>query len=229
FHRSKPQIVELPASAFEHNLRRVVVDLKIDDEGRINGEGTMELEGHQAWRYLRWKEDADATTEAWQEHLAGKFEGYEVEDVQVEERIRDQYLRVGWSLRQREEDVLGDEVIVQPSLPVGPITQPFSLPPHLRNTPVQLSYGKRDDLVMTLSWPAGWEIDLLPETMSHEGPAGKVDCRVEADESGGRLTFRRRFDLVERDFRDRDSYGVLRDLYEQAAKADAQNLVLVRD
>jgi hypothetical protein len=138
-------------------------------------------------------------------------------------------VRVGWSLRQRDENVLGDEVSVRPSLPIGPVTQPFTLPTHLRLTPVQLIFTRRDDLVMTLQWPEGWEVDLLPGEVIYDGPAGKVEQNVEPDESAGKLTYRRRFDVIEQDFRTPEAYGVLRELYEQAVKADVQNLVLVRD
>lgn len=229
FHHGKPEIVDLPSSSYEQNRRRAVIDLRIDENGRIVGEGTLELDGHQAWRYLRWKDDDEATQEAWREHLTEEFAGYDVDSVKVEEQIDDQHLRVGWSLRQREEDLLGDEVTVQPALPVGPITQPFTLPAHLRRTPVRLLYGRRDEVVTTLTWPQGWQVDLLPEDSSFSNAAGKIESRLENDEATGKIVFRRSFAITEREFNNSDAYGVLRDLYEQAAKADAQNLVLVRD
>ena len=46
---------------------------------------SQELEGHQAWRYLHWKDDDAATADAWQEHLKKSFDGFDVSDVTVEE------------------------------------------------------------------------------------------------------------------------------------------------
>ncbi len=228
FHRTKPEIVDLPATPYADNLRRAVVDLEVDGEGRVAGRGSLELDGHRAWRYLRWKDDAEATTEAWQEHLEERFSGYHVSDVEVEEDVRRQHLRVGWSLRQRDEEVLGDEVTVAPARPLV-ASQPYTLTPEQRKTPVQILYGRRDELVTTLTWPAGWEVDAMPEEASHGGLAGKVEVRVERDESQGKLTFRRRFELPERELVGRDTYAALRALYQQASKSDAQSVVLVRD
>ncbi len=228
FHKSKPEIVELPAAPFADNLRRVVVDLEVDAEGRVTGRGSLELDGHQAWRYLRWKDDAEATAEAWQEYLEKRFSGYDVSEVEVEEEVRRQHLRVGWSLAQRDEEVLGDEVTVAPARPLV-ASQPFTLTPEQRKTPVQTLYGRRDELVTTLTWPAGWEVDVVPEEASHSGAAGEVEWRVEHDESQGKITFRRRFELPERELVGRDKYAALQSLYEQASKSDAQDVVLVRD
>jgi hypothetical protein len=205
-----------------------VVDLEVDEEGRVRGHGSEELDGHQAWRYLRWKDDDAATAEAWQEHLEERFDGYDVSDVEVEEDVRRQHLRVGWSMRQRDEEVLGDEAAILPSQPLT-ASQPFTLPPERRQTPVQMSFGWRDDLVTTVTWPAGWKLDARPEARSHEGPAGKIERTVEIDESQRTITVRRRFELAEREFFGREAYAIVRELFEQASTADAQGLVLVRD
>ncbi len=228
FHKSKPEIVELPVTPNEQNLRRVTVDLEIDGEGRVHGRGSQELEGHQAWRFLRWKDDPESTAEAWSERLEKRFAGYDVSEVEVEEDVRRQHLRVGWSMRQRDEEVLGDEATILPSRPLA-TRQIFSLSPDHRQTPVQMSFGRLDDLVTTVKWPAGWTLDASPEDMSHGSPAGRFECQVEPGEGGGSITVRRRFELAEREFFGREAYGGLRELYERASKADAQGLVLVRD
>ncbi len=231
FHKSKPEIVDLPISPIERNLRRVSVDLELDEAGRVLGHGTQELEGHQAWRFLRWKDDPASTAKAWLERLEERFDGYDVSDVEVEEDVRRQHVRIGWSMRQRDEEVLGDEATILPSQPLT-ASQPFSLPPEQRRTPVQMSYGRRDELVTTVKWPAGWQLDAAPESMSHGGPAGKIEYTVRSDGSpgnAGTVTVRRRFELAEREFFGRQSYAVLRQLYEKASKADALGLVLVRD
>ncbi len=228
FHKSKPKIVDLPVTPIEDNRRRVVVDLELDDEGRLQGRGSQELEGHQAWRFLRWKDDSSSTADAWTELLEKRFSGFEVSDVAVEEDVRQQRLRVGWSMRQRDEEVLGDEATILPSRPVA-TRQIFTLPVEQRATPVQMSFGRRDDLVTTVKWSAGWALDAVPEDLSHGGPAGKLEVTVERGEAGGSVTFRRRFELAEREFFGGEAYNALRELYDKASKVDAQGLVLVRD
>ena len=220
----KPQIVELPAAPFDNNQRRVQVDLELDDEGRVHGGGSQVLEGHQAWRYLRWKDDAAATAGAWEEHLEDRFDGFDVSEVEVEEDVRRQHVRVDWTMRQRDEEVLGDEAAIVPAQPLA-THQPFSLPPERRQTPVQMSFGWRDDLVTTVTWPEGWVIDARPEAQSHGGPAGKIERTVETDEAQRTITVRRRFELAEREFFGREAYGMLRELFEQASNGDAQGVV----
>ena len=135
---------------------------------------------------------------------------------------------MGWSLSQRDEEVLGDEVTIAPARPFV-ATQPFTLTPEQRKTPVQRLYGERDELITTLSWPAGWEVDVVPDGLNYTGPAGKMECRVERGEGGGKLTVRRRFEIPERELFGRESYAALRELYERASRSDAQQVVLVRD
>lgn len=220
----KPEEIELPTSPAERNLRRAQVDLALDDEGRVSGGGTLILEGHQAWQNLGEK-DAEGAREAWQEWLEESYPGFEVDEVQVEEDRRAQRVRVGWSLVQREEEVLGDETSLVLTRPIGPLSQPFALPPERRRTPVQLPYARRDEVTTTVSWPEGWALDVAPQDVNFAGPAGTVRVRFEPD--GNRLSFSRRFERTRSDF-SIDDYAVVRDLYEQLAKADAQDLVLVR-
>ncbi len=228
FDESTPEIVGLPLSLIEQNRRRVFVDLELNDEGRVMGRGSQELEGHQAWRFLRWKADSTSTIEAWVELLEKGFSGYDVSEVTVEEDVRRQHVRVEWSMRQHDEDVLGDEATILPSQPLA-ASQLFTLQPEQRRTPVQLPFGRRDDLVTTVKWPAGWQIDVAPREMSHGGPAGKFECTVKSNERQRTITVRRRFELAEREFFGREDYAALRELYEKASNADALGLVLVRD
>ena len=224
--KKDPPTITLPSTSFEGNLRRARVQLTVDEEGRVSGQGTMELKGHAAWGMLGHG-DPGGIQEAWAESLSDDFEGYEVQDVSVEEDLDEQTVHVSWNLLQREEEVLGDEVTLQPALPLGPLGQPFTLPAEQRRTPIQMSYGRRDDLLVSITWPEGWTVDVLPEETHHEGPAGQVEWKVAEDPEGRQVEFQRRFDRREKDFMGADSYRALRNLYQEAAKADAQNLVLV--
>ncbi len=108
--------------------------------------------------------------------------------MRVEEALEDQSLRVDWTLVQHSEGVLGDETSLTPSLPLGPQQQPFALPPDRRLTPTQLAFADRDVVELRLSWPEGWEIDVLPEPADTQGPAGALLAGIEVDEPGRRLT-----------------------------------------
>ena len=225
----RPEIVDIPVTPFSRHVRRAVVKLAVDAAGRITGTGTLDYEGHEAWRYLRWKQDRQETLDAWQEKLEKKYPGFDVRAVEVAEEIRNQRLRVAWSLSQRDEEVLGDEAAVNPTRPIGPSTQPFPLQAEHRKTPALMLYGKRDDLSWTLTWPEGWRVDVLPKGLSHGGPVGALEWEIRADEPGRRLTVERRFDLSRNQFVGLEAYRAVRDLYEHASRTDAQSVVLVRD
>lgn len=225
----KPEILEIPYSSAALHLRRATMSLAVDEEGRITGTGALERQGHQAWRYLRWKEDRKETLAAWQERLETRHPGFTIEDVGVEEDVHDQRLRVTWSLSQRDEEVLGDEVSINPTRPIGPAKQLFPLPAEKRMAPVQMLYGRRDELTWSLSWPEGWRLDVLPNGLDHGSPAGALSWKTDVDEAARRLTVERRFDLSRPEFVGLDDYRAVRDLYEHAARTDAQSVVLVRD
>jgi hypothetical protein len=224
--RKDPPLVTLPRSPFEDHLQRSEVKLEIDEEGRVSGHGTLELTGHAAWNVLG-STDEEAMLEAWTESLAGNYEGFDVSAVEVEEDFVEQRVRVSWDLLQREEEVLGDEVTLEPTRPVGPITQPFTLPPEQRRTPVLMHHGRRQETVLTVSWPEDWEIDVLPEDVSFSNAAGSLEWRVSADEAQHTVEIRTRFDRSEYQFLGGEAYAAVRDLFQQGAKADAQSLVLL--
>jgi hypothetical protein len=224
--RKDPPIVTLPRSPYEDHLRRSRVELKVDEEGRVSGHGTLEFTGHSAWYSLGGTDD-EAVLEAWTESLSKDYEGYDVSSVEVEEDFVEQRFRVSWDLVQREEEVLGDEVTLEPTRPVGPVTQPFTLPPEQRRTPVLMHHGRRQETVLTVSFPEDWEIDVLPEDATFNNSAGSLEWTVSAVEGQNTVEIRTRFDRSEYQFLGGEAYVAVRDLYQQAAKADAQSLVLL--
>ncbi len=229
FDKKKPQEVTLPKSSHEDNASRGKVDLVVDTDGRLSGAGELVLTGQDAWRFLRWKDTPEETVEAWQERLESKYEGFEVSEVKVTEDLVSQQLDLSWQLLQREDEVLGDEVTVSPAVPLGPITQLFSLPPELRKTPVLLLFPSSEDLTTTVRWPEGWVVDLLPESSEHSGPVGSIKWQVEVDEAARQATLQRHFERTEREFVGSDTYSALRTLYAEGAKKDAVSLVLVSE
>ncbi len=227
-HSKKPEIIDLPEAAGEENSRRATLDLELDTEGRLAGHGSLQLNGHEAWKFLRWKDTTEATAEAWQERLANQLEGWGISDVEVEEKLSQQQVLVGWTQRQLDEAVLGDEATLEPSSFFAK-TQPFTLPPDLRTTPVRMPYAKHEEITTTLSWPEGWSVDLMPDVASHSSVAGQLEVRIDQAEGGRKVTFKRAFSLAQKDFTDSAGYGAVRELYERTANSDAQDLVLVRD
>ena len=225
-HHKKPEIVTLPETAFDHNARQARLALTVDAEGQLAGTGSLRMTGHSAWRVLRWKDDDEATAAAWKEWLEGRFTDFEVHDVTIEEFLDERRVEVGWRVVQHEEEVLGDEVSLKPSLPLGPIEQPFALA--ARRTPVQFTFANRDQLKLSLSWPEGWEVEALPEAMRFTSDAGELESAVEVDEATRSLTYSRRFDVVLRELATKELYPQVRGLYGAAESHDAQALVLVR-
>jgi len=228
FDRDRPEIITLPESPAASSRRRAVVDLRLDEDGRLSGRGTLRFEGHHAWFYLRRKESPEATDEAWGQWLRNAFEGFDVTGVRAEEAVDDQRIDVVFSLVQHAEEVLGDECSLRPSLPLGPIEQRYTIPPERRRTPVRVSFADRDEVELGLTWPASWELDLVPAAVEHEGPAGAAIARTEVDGARRRLTYRRRFEITGTVFPPGEPYAALRELYTAMERHDAETLVLVR-
>ena len=225
FHKTKPEVIELPRSGHDDHRRVATVALEVDDEGRLQGEGTLQLYGHQAHGYLDWKDTPEDTVVAWQEWLENRYGGFDVSEVEVEEDPTNLSLRVGWDLVQRDEDVLGDETSVTAGGPLA-IEQIFTLPPEIRRTPVLLFSGRIDETHLTVRWNEDWEIDAPLVAVDYENSAGSFERRTEAGEH--QVTIHRRFERPGHEYLGNEAYGALRDLYGEASKADAQSLVLVQ-
>lgn len=227
FDTKKPEIVELPKASFDESTRSSHVMLRLDEDGRLSGEGTLRLDGHHAWRFLRWKDDPEELVEAWAEWLGENYPGFAVSAVEVEEAIERQEVRVGFSLEQNEDDVLGDEASLVPSRPFGPQTQPLALPPERRLTPTTLNFADTREVVLELRWPEGWTVDVKPDEVNVENSAGLFKTGLAADPAARTLRFTRRFERRQRDLPQRSDYAAIRELYAAAEKVDTQDLVLV--
>ena len=116
----KPEGVVLPETPFDQNLRRAEIDLTLDAKGRLAGTGTLRLTGHHAWEKTDWKAD-EAKTIAGLEGVAGKALP-RVPDLRRQGGRGGRTsakVTVTWSLTQREEEALGDEVTIAPSVAAG--------------------------------------------------------------------------------------------------------------
>lgn len=226
-HPRKPELIALPITPFEDNLRRAELELALDADGRISGTGTLTATGHHAWRRFEARGSGDPA-ESWTEWLEERLPTFAVSEVEVEESVDERRSRVRFALAQRDEEVLGDEATFNPSRPLGPVSQPFTLPPARRRSPVSFAFGDRDEVQLTLTWPEGWELEAMPPGRSLDNGAGALMVEVEADPETRRLSYSRRFDIRSAQFLARQDYLAVRELFEKAAKSDALGLVLVQ-
>ncbi len=224
---TKPEILTLPRPPFDRNARHATVELAVDADGRVSGTGTLEATGHHALEYLGWQDGDKPVVDAWKEWLGGVFAGFDVGNVVVADSADEQEVKAAWSLAQRAEQALGDEATLTPSLPLGPVKQAFNLPAEQRRTPVQLTFADRDEVELTVTWPAGWEVEASPPAATFENAAGTLVASVEVEAGAHRLRYRRRLDIVRTEFTTATDYRAIRALYAEAERHDAQNLVLV--
>jgi transglutaminase-like putative cysteine protease len=227
--RKKPETVTLPVTPSDQSVRRAAVKLALDAEGVVSGTGSLELTGHHAWGRLGWLDSREEELAAWQEWLEEGFGGFAISDVKVEESVDERRVRLTWTLGQRAEEALGDEVSLSPSAPLGPAQQPFALPAASRRSPVVFDFADRDEVTLELTWPPGWQLDARPRGVRHDGAGlGLLETSLEVDETGRSLTYRRTLEVRERLAGSREQYEGARSLFATAENNDAQKLVLVR-
>lgn len=226
--RKRPEVVTLPETPWEQNARRSKVELAVDEKGRLAGTGELRLTGQDAWTEMHRKDESATTPEAWTRWLEERTPGFQISAVQVEESVDDRTVLVQWSLAQREENVLGDEVSLRPSRPLGPLHHPFTLPAEQRRTPVAFAFADRDEVELHLRWPEGWKLEGQPQPGELSAEAGAYAVKVEVDEAARQLVYRRRFDLSRRELANAAQYTALRNLYSQLERSDAQTIALAR-
>lgn len=223
-----PQEVTLPVAPAEANRRTVSVTLALDQAGALSGTGEVFLTGHHIWSETPDGAALADIEEAWSSRLEERFAEFDVEELEAEGAPDAQEVRLRWSMRQRDEEVLGDESRLAPSAPLGPAVQPFATGIELRRSPVFLSFADADALELTLTWPEGWAPEALPREIETTNGSGLFSATLEIDESTRTLRYRRRFDLARSQVTDHRTYQELRDLFGAAAQHDAQSVALAR-
>lgn len=224
----KPEGIVLPETPFDRSARRASIELAVDTAGRLAGKGELTYTGHHAWERIDWKEDAAATLTAWKEWLGDQYKSFRIDDVKVEEKADEQTVRVTWVMAQREEEVLGDELTLAPSRPLGPTLQPFQQEASKRRSTVMFAYPDRDEVELRLSWPEGWKVESQPKPASSRNRVGELAVSVSLDEAGRSLVYRRRLDMPRRELPSLQLYEEARSLFGQTEKSDAEALVLAR-
>jgi hypothetical protein len=222
-----PQGLILPATPFDQNLRRAEVQLTLDAAGRLSGTGTLLLTGYPAWEKVGWKSDPTQTAEAWKQWLAERFRDFQITDVKAAETPEERRVTVTWTLAQRQEEVLGDEVSITGSAPLGPLVQPFVQTPAQRRTYVTFDYPYRDEVVLRLHWPEGWKVESKPTPAALDSPPGALLSTVTMKPEERTLLYQRRLDVVRREL-DTAQYPALRSLFGAVETSDGQKVVLVR-
>lgn len=225
YSQRKPKIVTLPMSSPDDHLHRAELELAVDGEGRVTGSGKVRITGHHAWveRILSGDEEP---AERWEKKLEESFTGYEASVVEVTDDRAGQAIEVTFEIAMRDEEVLGDEVLLWPSRPIGPLQQQFTLPPEKRLTPVQLPFADVEEVEMNLTYPPGWDPVNLPKPLSVSSPAGSAEQQVETDTEGRRVHYVRRLEVARSEFGSGDEYAALRQLLQEMERGDAQALAL---
>lgn len=144
------------------------------------------------------------------------------------ESVDERKVTVTWSLAQREEEVLGDEVTVSPSAPLGPRAQSFVQPVSARRSGVMFDYANREEVQLRLRWPEGWKVEGLPQPANVTSEAGALVLEADLKEGERTLVYTRRFDLTRRELNTVAEYEAVRSLFGEVEKRDAQPVFLVR-
>jgi hypothetical protein len=224
----KPEVITLPETPAAENGRKAALDLTLDADGRLAGTGTLVLTGQHAWQEIHRKGTAAETADSWKEWLAGRFKELKISDVTVDESADERRVRLSWSLKQRDEAVLGDESSLAASRPLGPASQPFVQPAAARQSPILFSFADSDEVELKLRWPDGWHIDTKPEPMRIDNPDGALAISLDVDTAGKSLVYHRRLDVKRKELNTVGELDDIRSLFAAAEKSDAQTLALSR-
>jgi hypothetical protein len=216
-----------PQMPAKDSTREAKLDLEIDDEGRVAGTGDLKLTGNHAWRRLGWKDTEAETKEAWTKWIENIYETFDITEVSVSESIKDQIVTISWMMRQRDDDVIGDEVVLLPADPLRVGSNPFTLAPNRRWTPAQLGFADIDRVIVKLTWPEGWDLDGEPALAQFSNGAGSLTSSIKNDEGARTVTMTREMTIEKTEFIGGEAYGALRGLYVAALDNDAEELIVV--
>lgn len=226
--RKKPEPIVLPESPWEQSRRKATVKLEVDDQGVAKGTGTFLLSGHHATAKIHWQESAEKTVDAWKEWLQDRQKDFAISDVTVAESPEARTVEVKWTMRQREEEALGDELTLAASRPLGPVAQPFTLASAKRRSPILFDFPDRDEVELELRWPAGWKVEAVPKAATFEGGGVAFRTEIDVQAEARTLSYKRRMEIQKKQFASREEVEAVRSLFEAAAKSDVEALVLAR-
>jgi hypothetical protein len=227
--RKAPEWVTTPVTPAEQSARHAVVQLALDDEGRLSGTGQLDLTGHEAWLRIGWQDTPEEAVTAWTTWIEDRFPGFDVAEVTVVEQVDDRTVAVSWGLTQRDEEVLGDEASVALAAPLATTRNPFSLAPSRRLTPVMLDFPSTDIAELELTWPEGWSTAAAPAAQNTDSAVGSVHVSIDLDQAARRLHAVRTLTVTQRELIGATPYAQLRKLFGAAVSVDANELLLVAE
>jgi hypothetical protein len=225
----KEEWVTTPVTPAEGSRRLARIELDLDADGRLAGSGSLLLSGNQAWEKLQWEGTEEETQDAWEEWVEDKFPGFDITEVELNEQVEQQELRLSWRLQQREEEVLGDEASIQLAQPVAIAKSPFVLGAMHRLTPVHLSFAFNDRVELRLTVDPAFSADLQPRLADVSNDAGHYITTFVTDENGKQMTCTRELQIDKRNYIGAQEYVTLKNLFDAAATGDSEQLVLIRE
>lgn len=225
----KGGLAEVPGTPSADNTRHAEIELTVGGDGALTGHGRLTFTGHHAYRACsRQRESADEPALFWRRWLEERLVDFAVEEVRVDHAVDERELRLTWTMRQRATEVLGDEVMLAPSCPLGPVRQLLLLAPEQRRSMVILPFADEDTVDLRLAWPEGWEVEALPQAVEYEAEVGSFTVEVDLSEAGRFLRYQRRFIVAKPDLLPPEGYAAGRALFAAAEQSDVQALILVR-
>lgn len=221
--------VTIPPLGPEDSGRVATLDYTLDSEGSLSATGRLELTGGRAWHRLQWEDSAEETIVAWKADLESALPGFDIAEVEVTETAEVPSVTVQWTMNQREENVLGDESSIGLASPIGLATNPFTLAPDRRTTPVQFEYPSIDRVVTTITWPEGWTVAGEPTPKTADSSAGHLTTSSEIDREARRAVFEREFAIAQMEIMSSRDYAQLRSLFATTVSNDSSALLLIAE
>lgn len=227
--KKKFEWVTIPALEPEDSGRVATLDYTLDSEGSLSATGRLELKGGRAWHRLQREDSAEEIIVAWKADLETALPGFDIEEVEVTELAEVPSVTIGWTMNQREEEILGDESSIGLASLSGLPSNPFTLSPKQRSTPVQFEYPSIDRVLTTITWPEGWSVAGVPDLKVYDSSAGHLRTSSEIDDDARRAVFEREFAIAQMEIMSSRDYTRLRALFSTTVSSDSSGLLLIAE
>ena len=225
--KKKAEKIVLPTKPAEGNTREIGLELEIDEEGALHGSGSLVLSGHPARDRFDWKGEEGKTREAWANWLKDRYPRFEIEVESVNEDVELARLVLAWTMKQFDDDVLGDEVSLVLAAAFGIESHPYQLATGHRRTPVQRRYEQVWRSSVRVHWPETFDLDVVPVDAVVNSDIGGYELRYIRDRTINSLRMERTLRLDRRRFMNGAEYLNLRKIYNTAQKSDVKPAVWI--
>lgn len=224
------QFVETPRSDTAYSTTERGAELKLAEDGTLEGDLTMALAGHPAFAaYHRFAaKSATECADLIKDDLVGQYGDIEVTEAKVtmpadlrEPLALSCHIRIpGYA------SVVGDRLIVpQAFFQKG---KPAVFTASTRNVPVFFPYFLGEVDKVSIAFPEGFEME-PPGIVRPVTCGNQLNCSVQLSlADGGRRVVLQRNYLRRLEIVDRASYGTLQQIFQQVTALDSRTLSLVR-